>query len=53
MKCKLAVITAELVDESLAEKTETIQKELMEWFEENCHVIPWVKKVKSILVKEG
>ena len=52
MKRLWAVITVELVDESTAEKTESIQKELLEWFEENCSFIPWFKQVKSVVVKE-
>ncbi|MEM0058357.1 MAG: hypothetical protein QXG58_00460 [Candidatus Bathyarchaeia archaeon] len=52
MKGKFAVITVELVDESAAEKADTIRRELLEWFEENCFSIPWVKKVKSIVMKE-
>ncbi|MEM3578894.1 MAG: hypothetical protein QXL54_01555 [Candidatus Bathyarchaeia archaeon] len=53
MKRKLAVITVELVDESTSEKADIIQRELLEWFEEDCFFIPWVKQIKSIIVKEG
>lgn len=50
----LAVITVELVDESVGEKVDAIKRELLEWFEEDCFFIPWVKRVKKIVVeKEG
>ncbi|MEM1540128.1 MAG: hypothetical protein QXJ07_01930 [Candidatus Bathyarchaeia archaeon] len=50
---KLAMITVELVDESTSEKADIIQKELLEWLEENCNFIPWVKKVKHVIIKEN
>jgi aminoglycoside phosphotransferase len=54
MKRVLAVITVELVDESVGEKADVIKEELLRWFEEDCFFIPWVKKVKDIVVrKEG
>jgi hypothetical protein len=50
----LAVITVELVDESVGEKAEAIKRELVKWFKEDCFFIPWVKQVKSVTVtKEG
>ncbi|MEM1566044.1 MAG: hypothetical protein QXG11_05530 [Candidatus Bathyarchaeia archaeon] len=52
MKRLVAVITVELVDESAMEKTDTIQKELLEWFKEDCFFIPWVKRVRSVEIKE-
>jgi hypothetical protein len=52
MKRTLAVITFELVDESAGEKANTIKKELLELFEEDCFFILWVKKVKDIVVKK-
>jgi len=52
MKRLTAVITVELVDESATEKTSALQKEILEWFEENCNFIPWVKQVKNVVVKE-
>ncbi|MEM2281826.1 MAG: hypothetical protein QXZ68_07605 [Candidatus Bathyarchaeia archaeon] len=52
MRRKLAVITFELVDESVSEKTDTIKKEIQKWFKEDHFPIPWVKRVKSVEVKE-
>ena len=52
MKRVLAVITFELVDESLAEKADVIKEELLKWFEEDCSLIPWVKRVKDIVIKK-
>jgi len=47
-----AIITVELVDESLLEADETITSELLDWFSEDDNVIPWVKNVKQIALKE-
>ena len=44
MKKKTALITVELVDESLMENDETIIRELFEWFREDAVSIPWAKK---------
>ncbi|MCS7124427.1 MAG: hypothetical protein NZ932_03300 [Candidatus Bathyarchaeota archaeon] len=52
MKRMWAVITVELVDESSAENANTIQRDLLKWFKEDCLFIPWVKQVKGIVVKE-
>jgi hypothetical protein len=52
MKKKTALITVELVDESLMENDETIIRELFEWFREDAVFIPWAKKVKNIAVKD-
>jgi len=52
MKRMLAVITVELVDESVGEKAEAIKRELLEWFKEDCFFMPWVKQVKSVMVKK-
>jgi hypothetical protein len=52
MKRKRAIITVELVDESIEEKNEKIEQELLDWFRENTISIPWVKDVKEITVKD-
>jgi len=51
MKKKKAVITVELIDESLEEADEKITQELLKWFREVIS-IPWVKEVKDITVKD-
>jgi hypothetical protein len=52
MRRKRAIITVELVDESIEEKDEKIEQELLDWFRENATFIPWVKDVKEITVKD-
>ena len=52
MKRKRAIITVELVDESIGEADEKIERELLEWFREDAISIPWVKDVKDITVKD-
>jgi len=52
MRRKRAIITVELVDESIEEKDEKIEQELLDWFRENAISIPWVKDVKEITVKD-
>ncbi|MBS7647395.1 hypothetical protein KEJ24_06135 [Candidatus Bathyarchaeota archaeon] len=49
----LAVVTVELVDESVSEDMNKVQREILEWFEENCFLIPWIKRVKNVVVKES
>lgn len=51
MKKKIATITVELVDESILEEDGKIKQELFEWFTETT-IIPWVKNVKDITVKD-
>ena len=48
MKRKRAIITVELVDESIEEADEKIERELLDWFREDAISIPWVKDVKDI-----
>ena len=50
---KKAVITAELVQESENEDNRKIVRELLEWFSEEAVTIPWVDKIKSIIIKEN
>jgi len=52
MKRKRAIITVELVDESIEETDEKIERELLDWFREGAISIPWVKDVKDITVKD-
>lgn len=51
MSGKRVIIIAELVDESLQERSEKIAQELLEWFREAVG-IPWIKEVKDITVKD-
>ena len=53
MKRKLVVIVAELVDEAAEEKDSVIKQQLVEWFQEDAVLIPWVKELKSIVIQEG
>ena len=52
MKKKQAIITVELVDESLLEADEKILQELADWFMEDGCTIPWVKNVKDISLQD-
>jgi hypothetical protein len=52
MRRKGAIITVELVDESIEEKDEKIEQELLHWFRENAAFIPWVKDVKEITERQ-
>jgi len=52
MKRKMAIIKAELVDESITERNEKIVQELLNWFREFAISVPWVKDVKNITVED-
>ena len=52
MKRKRALITVELIDESIMENDEKIAQELLDWFREDIVSIPWVKKVENIAVRD-
>ena len=52
MRRKRAIITVELIDESIGETDEKIVQELLDWFQEDAISIPWVKDVKEITVKD-
>jgi len=52
MKRKMAIIKAELVDESITERNEKIVQELLYWFREFAISVPWVKDVKNITVED-
>lgn len=48
---KKAVVTFELVDESVEETDKKIEEELRNWLQEDAITIPWVKDVKDVSVK--
>jgi len=52
MRKKKAIITVELIDESVEEADEKIIRELLNWFREDVISIPWVKDIKDITVKD-
>jgi len=52
MTKKKAVITVELVDESLANSNEAIAEDLLKWFQEEAVPAPWVKNVKTVVVQD-
>jgi hypothetical protein len=53
MKRKKAIITFELVDESIEETSRKIAQELLNWFREDVISIPWVRDVKDVIVIDG
>jgi len=52
MKKKKAIITIELIDESIEEADEKIARELLNWFHEDVISAPWVRDVKDITIKD-
>lgn len=50
MRKKTAVITVELVDESIAASNMSIAEELRAWLRDEAVPAPWVKEVKSVVV---
>ena len=48
---KMAVITVELVDESVENSNGAIAEELLEWFKEEAVPAPWVKEIKTVAVR--
>jgi hypothetical protein len=50
---KKAVITVELVDESVASSNSAIAEEMLRWFKEEALPAPWVKEVKKIIVQDA
>jgi hypothetical protein len=52
MTKKKAVITVELVDESIASSNEAIAEELLKWFQDEAVPAPWGKDVKTVVVQE-
>jgi hypothetical protein len=52
VKRKTAIMVVELVDEANEEKDDFVEKQLIEWFQEDAIAMPWVKELKSITIKE-
>jgi len=52
VKRKTAIMVVELVDEANEEKDDFVEKQLIEWFQEDTITMPWVKELKSITIKE-
>jgi hypothetical protein len=50
---KKAVITVELVDESVTSSNSAIAEELLQWFKDQALPAPWVKEVKAIKVQDA
>ena len=50
---KKAVITIELVDESVATSNSTIAEEILTWFRDEAVPAPWVKEVKAVVVQRS
>jgi hypothetical protein len=48
---KVAVVTFELVDESVAFSDGAIVKELLAWFTSGEVSVPWVKEAKNVVVE--
>jgi hypothetical protein len=49
---KTAVITVELVDESLASSNSATAEEMLKWFKDEALPAPWIKTVKAITVRD-
>lgn len=52
MKRKRAVITVDLVDESVMETDAKIARELLEWLREEAVSVPWVKDVRGVAIRD-
>jgi hypothetical protein len=50
---KKAIITVELVDESLGHSNNAIAEELLRWFTEEALPAPWVKEIKKIVLQDA
>ena len=53
VKSKKAVITIQLVEESVFQSNETLEKEIFESISEGSARIPWLAEVKKVRVMEG
>jgi hypothetical protein len=53
MKRKMAIITVELVDESVGSSNKKIVDDLVNWFKEDIVSMPWVKEVREIKLKDA
>ena len=49
---KRAVITLELVDESVENSNGALAEELLEWFKEETVPAPWFKEIKKVVVED-
>jgi hypothetical protein len=49
---KKAIITLELVDESVENSNGAIAEELLKWFKEEAVPAPWVKEIKKVVVQD-
>jgi hypothetical protein len=47
---KLAVISAELVDESFAHSDRAVAEELLQWFKEAV-AGPWIKEIRRVVAE--
>ena len=52
MARKKAVISVELVDESVGSTNDAIAEDLLKWFRDEAVPAPWVKDVKKIVVQK-
>ena len=49
---KKAIITLELVDESVKNSNGAIAEEMLKWFKEESVPAPWVKEIKKVVVQD-
>ena len=49
---KTAIITIELVDESVEKSNGAIAEELLKWFRDEAVPAPWVKEIKNVAVRD-
>jgi hypothetical protein len=50
---KRAVVTVELVDESVMCSNSAIAEEMLQWFKDQTVPAPWIKEVKAIKVLDA
>ncbi len=50
---KKAIITVELVEESVTSSNGAIAEELLQWFKDASLPAPWVKKVTAVIVQDA
>jgi hypothetical protein len=50
---KKAIITVELVDESVGHPNSAIAEELLRWFREETLPAPWIKEIKKIVMQDA
>ena len=49
---KTAIITVELVDESVEKSNDAIAEELLKWFRDEAVPAPWVKEIRNVAVRD-